>query len=228
MRTVIKLLFVVQLGISIPYANAQADATKPVGVNHKVAEFNKRIEDGEEIARLLGQVDGSSQFLRLRIISAMRENDWTDEERNYFIEHTNVSFERVDGQNAEIVKTILSRWGWRELHRIEPQFVERAWSAVNHSANIEWQKSVLSESYELVKDGIIDPLNYANLYDSVEFETTGLLRYGTKKECTSEGLVYIDGREASEFELARKDLGLPLTDEDKELHVQLYGPCPSD
>ena len=225
LKATIATITISLLVLGVGSAQSDIQHSDNARLQEEIDSFNQAIKDGEEIARLLGSAEGASQFVRGRIITKMQNNSWSEEERNRFIKDTTISFQNIDSANTEIAKEVLKKWSWRQLNAIEPQFVQRTWLAVTHSKDIQWQAEVLEGAYELVGENIIPLNSYANLYDLVSLEKTGLLTYGTRLDCTPDGIKTIDGQDQSVFENARRSIGLPNMDDAKQKFVQVYGEC---
>ena len=205
---------------------AKPAAPEPGSVAAVAAAYNQRLADGEAVARLLGEVDGASDFIRYQIIDEMKSHDWTAAERDEFIRLTEDAFEAVDAKNDALVKQLLSEWSWEALYALNPAFVDSAWTAVNHSNDREMQAEVVRGGKALVAKGILDAQRLANLTDRVSLAETGQQVYGTQSDCAQGRRVFVGGGTAGDFEAARQEIGLePIADYLAGIE-QLYGPCP--
>jgi hypothetical protein len=193
----------------------------------QIAQFDARLERGEALVAEIGAMHARDRLLREAIIAGFRGAS-SGEARVAYIEGTRHHFERVDGENTQRLREILSEITWRELHDISPNAAEQSFSLISHSNDLEFKRQMAAQFEPLAREGIIPGDRYANLVDDLALSEENPQVYGMNFECHHGAYQPRPVIDPANLNARRATIGLNSIEDYAAESRALYGQCPAD
>lgn len=130
---------------------------------------------------------------------------------------------RADLAHSRRLRDLVRDRGWPRSSEVGREAAHAAFLIVHHTPFEEWQRSMLAHVERAVREGDVDPQDFAVLYDHVQTKLGHSQRYGTQLSI-DEGKLYLDPIEDSvAVDSLRADLGMPTLDEYLDIIEEVYG-----
>jgi hypothetical protein len=117
---------------------------------------------------------------------------------------------RTDSAHSRRLKALVEAHGWPNTRAVGEEAAEGAFLVVQHTPFEAWQRAMLPHVEAGVRAGVLDPQDYALLYDRVQVHLGLPQRYGTQLNADGDGVWHLQPLEdTARVDSLREDLGLP-------------------
>ncbi|MBL4789652.1 MAG: hypothetical protein JKY60_11615 [Kordiimonadaceae bacterium] len=173
-----------------------------------VNKFKKDLENSIDVVGQLGAMNAKEQHARFLIINLFKNPDLSHSVRKRLQDEGGKLVDGIDKENLALLREILKTHTWRELADISAVTVGNAWTIVQHSNDLEFQKDTLKKVEPLVKAGKMKGYALANMLDRIAATENRPQRYGTQSDCIDGKTVIYQIEDPENVDERRKAIGL--------------------